>query len=64
MLDGERCIRCGESFKFERLEVSTEGFGICHKLRREDERCGRTEAFLPGGWKGNGQSVHPQRRAG
>ena len=29
MLDGERCIRCRNHFKFEELEVGPEGFGIC-----------------------------------
>jgi hypothetical protein len=41
MLDGERCIRCKERFKFEQLEVGPDGFGICHacseKIKGADE---------------------------
>lgn len=29
MLDGERCIRCSNYFKFEQLEAGPDGFGIC-----------------------------------
>ena len=29
MLDGERCIRCREYFKFEELTAGPDGFGIC-----------------------------------
>jgi TFIIB-like protein len=30
MLDGEKCIRCKQRFKFEELKVGPDGFGICH----------------------------------
>jgi hypothetical protein len=29
MLDGERCIRCRNYFKFEQLETGPDGFGVC-----------------------------------
>ncbi len=41
MLDGERCIRCRNRFKFEELEVGPDGFAICRdcaaKISSADE---------------------------
>jgi hypothetical protein len=47
MLDGERCIRCGESFKFEQLEVSPEGFGICHSCAVKISGASEPKRFCP-----------------
>jgi hypothetical protein len=47
MLDGERCIRCGESFKFEQLEVSPEGFGICHSCAVKISGADEPRRFCP-----------------
>ncbi|HZH30289.1 MAG TPA: zf-TFIIB domain-containing protein [Pyrinomonadaceae bacterium] len=47
MLDGERCIRCGESFKFEQLEVSPEGLGICHSCPVKISGADEPKRFCP-----------------